>query len=416
MFKPLALYIGLRYTRAKRRNHFISFISLTSMLGIALGVAVLITVLSVMNGFDEEIHQRIFSMAPQMTVGTYQGNLSNWEEIEEQVAAFPGVTGVAPFIGGQGLLTYAEKVQPIMLSGILPERESAVSDLAELMVAGAMEDLQAGEFGIIVGQQIAATLNLIAGDKITLMIPEATVTPVGLVPRFKRFTLAGVFAAGDGFDLDKSLAFIHLSDAQKLLQMGDDVTGLQVRTANIYAAPQMSVDLVQQLPEGYYVGNWTQQYGAFFSAIKLEKTMMFLILILIIAVAAFNLVSSLVMVVTDKQADIAILRTLGARPRTILAIFMVQGSLVGIVGTLLGLIGGVLLALNATVIVDWLQNLLHVQFLSSSVYFIDYLPSKIELRDIIKICTLALIMSFIATIYPAWRASRTQPAEALRYE
>jgi len=416
MFKPLSLYIGLRYTRAKRRNHFISFIALTSMLGIALGIAVLITVLSVMNGFDEEIHQRIFAMAPQMTVSTYQGDLSNWEDVAQQVADFPGVTGVAPFVGGQGLLSYNAGVLPVMISGILPQHESAVSDLAELMVVGAMDGLQAGDFNLIVGRQIAAELDLNVGDKLTLMIPEATITPVGLIPRFKRFTLSGIFAAGDGFNLDKTLAFMHLTDAQKLFHMGDEVSGLQVRTANIYAAPQISIALMQQLPENYYVGNWTKQYGAFFSAIKLEKTMMFLILILIVAVAAFNLVSSLVMVVTDKQADIAILRTLGARPRTILAIFMVQGSVVGIIGTLLGLIGGLLIALNATTIVNWLQNLLQVQFLSSSIYFIDYLPSKIELVDIIKICGLALLMSFIATIYPAWHASRTQPAEALRYE
>jgi len=416
MFKPLSLYIGLRYTRTKRHNHYISFISLASMLGIALGVAVLITVLSVMNGFDKEIHQRFFSLAPQMTVTNYQEEMNDWQSVQQQVAEYPGVIGVAPFIGSQGLLTHFDEVLPVMVSGILPQQESAISNLAETMTEGRVEDLQAGEFGMIVGRVIAQKLNLSLGDKITLMIPQATPTPAGLLPRFKRFTLIGFFTAGEGFGFDSGIAFIHLNDAQKLFRLDDAVTGLQVRIDDIYAAPQMSLALMQQLPQGSYVGNWTQQYGAFFSAIKLEKTMMFLILILIIAVAAFNLVSSLVMVVNDKQADIAILRTLGAQPRMILAIFMVQGSLVGIIGTLLGLIGGLLLAYNATTIVDLLQNLLQTQFLSSSVYFIDYLPSKIELSDVIKISVLALVLSFLATIYPAWRASRIQPAETLRYE
>ncbi|MEE9451764.1 MAG: lipoprotein-releasing ABC transporter permease subunit [Gammaproteobacteria bacterium] len=416
MFKPLSLYIGLRYTRTKRHNHYISFISLVSMLGIALGVAVLITVLSVMNGFDKEIHERFFSLAPQMTVTNYQERVNDWQSVQQQVAEYPGVIGVAPFIGSQGLLTHFDEVLPVMVSGILPQQESAISDLADTMTEGRVEDLRAGEFGMIVGRVIAQQLNLSLGDKITLMIPEATPTPAGLLPRFKRFTLVGLFTAGDGFDFDRGIAFIHLNDAQRLFRLDDAVTGLQVRIDDIYAAPQMSLELMQQLPEGSYVGNWTQKYGALFSAIKLEKTMMFLILILIIAVAAFNLVSSLVMVVNDKQADIAILRTLGAEPRMILAIFMVQGSLVGIIGTFLGLVGGLLLAYNATAIVDILQNLLQTQFLSSSVYFIDYLPSKIELTDIIKICMLALALSFLATIYPAWRASRVQPAEALRYE
>jgi len=416
MFRPLALYIGLRYTRTNRRNHFVSFISLSSMLGIAIGVAVLITVLSVMNGFDEEIHDRFFSMAAQVTVNSYTGTIADWQAIEEQVAEFPGVTGVAPFVGGQGLLTHLGEILPIIVSGIFPERESAVSSLADSIVVGELDELQAGSFSIIVGQEIAAQLGLLVGDKVTLMIPQAAVTPVGLLPRFKRFTVGGIFSAGSGFGFDKSLAFIHLADAQTLLQIGDDVSGLRVRINNIYAAPQMSIGLMEQLPEGYLVGNWTQEYGAFFSAVKLEKNMMFLILTLIIAVAAFNLVSSLVMVVNDKQADIAILRTLGARPKTILTIFMVQGTIVGVTGMVLGLIGGIVLALNATAVVSWLQNVLQLQVLSSGVYFVDYLPSQIQWQDILQVSIIALLMSFVATLYPAWRAARTQPAEALRYE
>ena len=416
MFKPLALFIGLRYTRAKRNNHYISFISSSSMIGIALGVAVLITVLSVMNGFDEEIQNSFFGMVPEITITSYDGKVSNVNQLEQSVAQFPGVNAVVPFVGGQGLLTRSGQVAPVEVTGILPQRESEVSVLGDKMVAGHLDQLQAGQFGIVLGRDIATQLNLLLGDQVTLMIPQASVSPLGINPRFKRFTVVGVFAAGDGFNFDSKLAYINLADAQTLFQMGDDVSGLRIRIDNIYAAPLMSAQLTSQLPPNYFVGNWTQQYGEFFHAIKLEKNMMFLILALVIAVAAFNLVSSLVMVVNDKRADIAILRTLGALPKTILAIFMVQGSIVGIAGLILGLIFGTLMAVNATEIVNWLQSALHVQFLSSDVYFIDYLPSKVQWQDIVKISALALLMSFVATIYPAWRASRIQPAEALRYE
>lgn len=416
MFKPLALFIGLRYTRAKRNNHYISFISSSSMIGIALGVAVLITVLSVMNGFDEEIKNSFFGMVPEITITSYDGQVSNANQLEQSVAQFPGVNAVVPFVGGQGLLTRGGQVAPIEVTGILPQRESEMSVLADKMVAGQLDQLQAGQFGIVLGRDITTQLNLLVGDQVTLMIPQASVSPLGINPRFKRFTVVGIFAAGDGFNFDSKLAYINLADAQTLFQMGHDVSGLRIRIDNIYAAPFMSAQLASQLPPNYYVGNWTQQYGEFFHAIKLEKNMMFLILALVIAVAAFNLVSSLVMVVNDKRADIAILRTLGALPRTILAIFMVQGSIVGIAGLILGLIFGTLMAVNATEIVNWLQAALHVQFLSADVYFIDYLPSKVQWQDIVKISVLALLMSFVATIYPAWRASRIQPAEALRYE
>lgn len=416
MLRPLSLYIGLRYTRAKRHNHFISFISLTSMLGIAVGVAVLITVLSVMNGFDEEIHEKFFGMTPQMTVVNYEGKVYDWEALTHQVDAFPGVVGVAPFIGGQGLLTRLGRVMPVLVNGILPEQESAVRDLADNMVVGDLHALQPGDFGIVLGLQIASQLGLSVNDQITLMIPQADISPLGLSPRFKRFTVVGIFSAGGGFSFDASLAFINLVDAQKLFQMGDSVTGLQVKIENIYAAPTMSTQLSQQLPEDFSVGNWTSDYGPFFQAIKLEKNMMFLILALIIAVATFNLVSSLVMLVTDKQADIAILRTLGALPRTILAIFMIQGFIIGVVGLVLGLIGGITLSLNATAVVNWLQSVLHIQLVSENVYFLDYLPAKLLGKDIANVSYIALLMSFLATLYPAWRAARVQPAEALRYE
>ncbi|MBA3536220.1 MAG: lipoprotein-releasing ABC transporter permease subunit [Tatlockia sp.] len=414
MFKPLALYIGLRYTRAKKRNHFVSFISLSSMLGIGLGVMVLITVLSVMNGFDEEIHKRFFGMAPEITVSGRNGQIADWRKLETELKNTPGVTAIAPYIGAQGLLTHEGQILPIVLTGIDPQQEQAVTHLKDKLVVGNMADLQ--HFGIILGRGLATNLGVMVGDKVTIMIPAASVTPAGMIPRFKRFTVAGIFTAGAGFNFDTKLAFINMADAQKLMQYGDNVSGLKLKVRNIYEAPALSEKLAEKLGYDYEVGNWTQQFGEFFHAVKLEKTMMFLILLLIIAVAAFNLVASLVMVVNDKQSEIAILRTLGATPSSILWIFIVQGMMVGIVGTLIGLVGGLILASNATSIVNGIQSILHTQLLSSNVYFVDYLPSKIMFSDLWQICVVALLMSFVATIYPAWRASKTVIAEALHYE
>lgn len=414
MFKPLALYVGLRYTRAKKKNHFVSFISLSSMLGIGMGVMVLITVLSVMNGFDEEIHKRFFGMAPEITVSGRDSKISDWPHLVTQLSAIPQVKAVAPFVAGQGLITHQGQVVPIVLTGILPTSEENVTHLSGKLLVGSMDALQ--PFGILLGRSLAENLAVMVGDKVTIMIPEASVTPAGMIPRFKRFTVAGIFSAGSGFNFDKNLSFIHLNDAQKLFQMGDAVSGLKMKIADIYQAPELSDKIAENLGENYQVGNWTNQFGHFFEAIKMEKTMMFLILTLIIAVAAFNLVSSLVMVVNDKQSEIAILRTIGAPPSTVLWIFIVQGMLVGIVGTVGGLIAGLLIAKNATQIVNWLQSFLQLDVLSSSIYFVDFLPSKILLSDIIEVALLAMVMSFLATIYPAWRASRTIIAEALHYE
>ena len=414
MFKPLPLFIGLRYTRAKKKNHFVSFISLSSMLGIGMGVMVLITVLSVMNGFDDEIHKRFFGMAPEITVSGQDGKISNWRELEKQLKHEPGIKAIAPYVGGQGLLTHEGQVLPVVLTGILPDQEQGVTHLKDKLLVGNIADLQ--HFGIILGRGLAVNLGVIIGDKVTIMIPQATVTPAGMLPRFKRFTVAGIFSAGTGFNFDTKLAFIHMDDAQKLMQLGDDVSGLKMKIDDVYQAPAMTDQLSNQLGEEYQVGNWTKDFGAFFQAVKMEKTMMFLILLLIIAVAAFNLVSSLVMVVNDKQAEIAILRTIGATPATILWIFIVQGMMVGCVGTLLGLLGGVVLASNATTIVNSLQSLFNTHLLSSNIYFVDYLPSKIMWSDLWLVCLMALLMCFIATIYPAWRASKTVIAEALHYE
>lgn len=416
MLHPLALYIGLRYTRAKRRNHFISFVALISMIGIALGVAVLITVLSVMDGFDYEIHKHIFNMSNQVSISSFAGGINDWATVSKKIAQVKNVLSSAPNIMEQGMLSNDGIAQGVMVSGILPEQEANVSSISENMLAGNMNALKSGEFNMVLGYQLANNLNLKVGDKVTLFIPKATVTPVGIMPRFKRFNIVGIFSVGSEFGYDSGMAFINLNDAQKLFQFGDSVSHIRIKVSDLYIAPQVAQEISKILPENFSVTDWTQQYSLYFKSIRMEKTMMFIILLFIIAIATFNLVSSLVMTVTDKQADIAILRTLGASPKTITSIFIIQGSIVGIVGTLIGMIGGIILALNAPDIVRFLEKTFHTQFISSSVFFIDYLPSKLELGNVVKVSLSALIMSFVATIYPAWRASKVQPAEALRYE
>lgn len=416
MFRPAAFFIGLRYTRAKRRNHFISFISMMSMMGIALGVIVLITVLSVMNGFDREIKKRVFSMWPPLTVSTAAGYVANWQDLEKILHDYTDITAVAPYVSGQVLITNSGYVSPAMVTGIEPLSEKKISQLSDKMVQGDLTDLKSRGFGIVLGEELANRLDVVMGDKVTVVTPQVSLSPAGVIPRFKRFTVTGIFRAGSGFGFDMALAYINLSDAQKLFQMGASVSGLHASLKDVYAAPRITTELSKQLTKSATITNWTDQFGPFFHAVKLEKTMMFFILLLIIAVAVFNLVCTLVMVVNDKEADIAILRTFGATPRMIMAIFVVQGAIVGVVGTLLGIIGGIALALNVTNIVHGIEQLLHVQFLSSSVYFVNYLPSELQWIDVLEISLAALILSLIATLYPAWRASRTEPVEALRYE
>lgn len=417
MFRPVALYIGLCYTRAKQRNHFISFISLSSMLGIALGVTVLITVLSVMNGFDEEIRQRIFGMTSPITITPITNQvLSDWQPIANLVAHYPSVTTVSPFVAGQGMLVNSGVVRPAMISGILPQDEARFSVLGNKMVSGSLNQLKPTQFGMIMGKELADALGLIVGDTVTLLTPQASLTPAGIMPRFKRFTLIGIYRVGTGFGFDTGMAFIHMQDAQALFQLNHGVTGIRLKLTDLYAAPKISEALAQIVPPNLQVRNWTETFGDFFRVIALEKTTMFIILLLLIAVATFNLVSTLVMVVTDKQSDIAILRTLGATPRTILAIFVVQGTIISLVGTILGLIGGLTLALNATRLVAAIENYFHIELLSSSIYFVNYLPSKLVWSDVFHICGAAILLSLLATLYPAWRASRIQPARALRYE
>jgi len=406
----------LRYTRAKRRNHFISFISLMSMLGIALGVLVLITVLSVMNGFDREIKNRVFSMVPPITVTTVADFISNWQVVQGLVKQNPNVISVAPFVTGQVLITNDGVVQPAILDGVDPAAEKNITELPQKMVQGKLEQLIPGEFDVVLGEELADRLNASVGDKITVVTPQVSLTPAGVIPRFKRFTVVGIFRAGSGFGFDGTLAFIHLQDGQKLMQLGTSVSGVHASLKNVYAAQVVSQQLAAKLGPNARVTNWTEQFGAFFHAVSLEKTMMFFILLLIIAVAVFNLVCTLMMVVNDKESDIAILRTFGATPKMIMAVFMVQGAIVGVIGTFLGVVGGLLLAHNVTEIVNGIESLFHVQLISSSVYFVNYLPSEIQTMDIVRISLAALIFSLLATLYPAWRASRTEPVEALRYE
>lgn len=416
MHLPLSVYIGLRYIRAKRSQHFISFISLTSMIGIALGVAVLITVLSVMNGFDDEIQKHFFEMTPEITITDFSGKMSHWQKWMQKLKQFPGVKGIAPYVGGQGLLAYGNQTLPAGIIGVDTDAEASINEIATKMVAGHFDTLKDHRFGIVLGKSQAMSLGVWLGDKVTLMIPQMNISLAGVMPRFKRFDVVGIFSAGAGFGFDRQLSFIDLHDAQKLFQMSDDITGLRLKIHQIYAAPIMGMQMAQILPHSFDIGDWTDTYGAFFKAIKMEKTMMFLMLMLIVAVAAFNLVSSLVMIVNDKQSEIAILRTLGAMPGMIMRIFMVQGIVIGMIGVFLGVLGGILLSWNATAIVNALQNMLHVEWLSSGVFFVNYLPSRLSWIDVTKVCSLAVFMSFVATLYPAWQASRVQPAEALRYE
>ncbi len=416
IFRPFTLYIGLRYTRAKRRNHFISFISLTSMLGMALGITALITVLSVMNGFDHEIRSRILGMARQVSLESYSGKLSNWNKLINQVKENQEVLHVAPYVSGQALLTHFGQPKPAYVVGVDPAREAEQTDIAKKMVFGSWDALKTQKFGVVIGQTLANNLGLRVGEKTTLLIPEMTVTPVNIMPRYKRFTVVGIFHVGNGFGYDSSLAYINLSDAQKLFRLGNAVTGLRLQLHDVYKANQISLALSTMLGDSYNIFSWTKTYGALFSAIALEKTMMFLMLLLIVAVAMFNLLSTLVMAVTDKQADIAILRTLGATPREIMTIFVVQGAAIGFVGIILGIIGGIWLALNVTGIVNWIQGYFHLQLLSSNVYYVNFLPSLLKTSDVVHVCIAAILMSLLATLYPAWNASRVQPAEALRYE
>jgi lipoprotein-releasing system permease protein len=415
MFHPLPLWLGLRYTAAKRRNHFISFISLTSMLGILVGVTALITVLSVMNGFEKELRERILGVAAHASVTRISGPLEDWRPVAEQAREHPEVAGTAPFVEGQVMLVKGDEVTGAKLRGVEPSAEPAVSDVAANMQSGALDNLAAEEYGIVLGNALARYLGVEKGDRVTLVTPQASVTPVGVLPRLKRFTVAGVFEIGM-YDYDRSTAFIHIADAQQLMRMDSGVSGVRLRLEDMLRAPTIGDELEQHLGSGLWVRDWTQRHANFFQAVRTEKTVMFVILALIVAVAAFNIVSTLVMTVTDKQSDIAILRTLGLRPRAVMAIFLVQGSVIGFVGTALGVAGGIALALNIGELMPALEQLLGVNLLPANVYYISDLPSDLQVDDVVRIALLSVGLSVLATLYPAHRAARTQPAEALRHE
>ncbi len=413
------LLIGLRYTRAQPRegagNRFISFIALISMLGLALGVAALIVVLSVMNGFQKELRERILGVVSHIQVSGGSGELEDWGKTLQGVARHPRVRAAAPYVQAQGMLSFDGQVRGMMVRGILPEAEDKVADFARYMKAGKLDALRPGEFGMVLGSELARALRVRQGDKITLLAPQGMVTPAAILPRIKQFRVVGIFEAGM-FEFDSGLALVHLNDAQKLYRMDGRVSGVRLKVDDLFAAPQIGRELMRYLDGDIWISDWTRSHANFFRAVEIEKRMMFLILLLIVAVAAFNIVSTLVMAVQDKRADIAILRTLGASPRSIMGIFVVQGTLIGVVGLLAGIAGGVALALNIDVVVPALERALGLQFLAKDVYYISDLPSDLHWSDVGTIGVVSFALTLLATLYPSWRASRTQPAEALRYE
>jgi lipoprotein-releasing system permease protein len=409
------LLVGLRYTRAKRRNHFISFISATSMAGIALGVAALIVVLSVMNGFQKELRARILGVASHVQISGGENRLQDWRGLAQAVAREPRVVASAPFVNAQGMLAAGQAVRGSVVRGIVPELEDKVAEIGLHMRTGTLAALKGGEFGIVLGSELARALGVLTNDKVALIAPQGLVTPAGVLPRLKQFTVVGIFEVGM-FEYDSGLALVHLEDAQKLYQMGEAVSGLRLRLDDLFTARSVARDLMARLDRDLYATDWTRSHANFFRAVEIEKRVMFIILTLIVAVAAFNIVSTLVMLVTDKQADIAILRTVGASPASIVQIFMIQGALIGVIGTLIGLVAGVLLAFNVDTVVPFIESLLGFKFLAKDVYYISDLPSDVQLGDVTTIGLVSLVLSFVATLYPSWRASRVNPAEALRYE
>jgi len=413
------LFVGLRFTRARKRNsgrnHFISFISLVSMLGIALGVAALIVVLSVMNGFQKEVRARILGVASHVQLTGADNRLADWQAVASEAAVHPQVVAAAPFVNAQGMLLFGAAVRGAVVRGVVPQLEEKVADIGRNMVAGKLEALAPEEFGIVLGAELARALGAVPGDKVTLIAPQGLVTPAGILPRLKQFTVVGLFEVGM-FEYDSGLALIHVQDAQKLYGMAENVSGVRLKLQDLFQSREVTRDLMARMRGDIYISDWTRSHANFFRAVQIEKTMMFIILLLIVAVAAFNIVSTLVMAVTDKQPDIAILRTLGASPGAIMQIFIVQGALIGVIGMLLGVVGGIALAVNIDVVVPFLERLLSIRFLSREVYYITELPSDLQRGDVIVIALVSLALSLLATIYPSWRASRVNPAEALRYE
>lgn len=412
MFRPLALFLGLRYTRAERSNRFISFISLISMIGLTLGVAVLITVLSVMNGFDRELKTRILGMVPQATVTAPQ-IIPDWQKLAADIKKNPKVDAVAPFIQLQGMLTANGEVAGVMVTGIEPEYEKQVSIVQQHMMTGKIDTLKAGQFDIVIGRQLAIALQVTVGDKVTLVLPEASPSPAGVIPRFKRFTVSGVFDISP--EVNNVMAFIPMNDAAKLLRLPDGAQGIRMKLNDLFAAPQVAQQAADLAPGLSLLANdWTTTHGNLFGAIKMEKAMIGLLLFFIVIVAAFNIVSSLIMLVTDKKADIAILKTFGASPKLITQVFMVQGMIIGVIGTLAGTVFGVILALSISRVVGFINTSFNLHLFDA--YFVNYLPAELEWLDVLIITSASFLISFLMTIYPARRAANIQPAQTLRYE
>jgi len=409
------LMIGLRYTRAKRRNHFISFISAISMLGIALGVAALIVVLSVMNGFQQELRTRILGVASHVQISGLNGELADWEKVAQQARNNAHVMAAAPYISAQGMLAFDQTVRGALVRGIVPELEEKVADFNQHMKSGNLADLKPGEFGIVLGAELAHALQVFTGDKVTLIAPQGLVTPAAILPRLKQFKVVGIFEVGM-FEYDSGLALIDLQDAQVLYRMEDRVSGVRLKLDDLFRAPLVGRELMRDLDADVLVSDWTRNHANFFRAVAIEKNMMFIILSLIVAVAAFNIVSTLIMAVTDKESDIAILRTLGASPRSIMTIFIVHGSIIGVIGLVLGVAGGLALAFNLDVVIPAIERVLGVQLWTKEVYYISELPSQVQWPDVTVIAAVSFVLTLIATLYPSWRASRINPAEALRYE
>jgi len=415
MYKPLEAFIGLRYVRAKRRNHFISFISLTSMLGIALGVTTLITVISVMNGFEKELRARILGAIAHATIQPADGAQMEWRNVIKQVEQHPEVDGAAPYIE-EGVWLQGSESSGAFIRGIDPEFEPRVSEVDQKMLTGKITDLKPGEYGIILGIGLATRLRVGPGDRVTVIAPRLKATPVGASPLMRRFTVVGAFEFGE-FENDTTLALVNIEDAAKLFRLpAGTIGGVRLHLKDMDSAWRVAREISDSMRGYYTVRDWTQERGNLFQAVRTEKTVMWVILSLIIAVAAFNIISMLVMVVTDKQADIAILKTMGAQPGTVMRIFVIQGTVIGVIGTMLGVVGGILLAQNIGKVVPFLEQLFGFSLFPADIYYITELPSDLRSADVIKFALMSLGMSLLSTIYPSWRAARTHPAEALSYE
>ncbi|MGB5598592.1 lipoprotein-releasing ABC transporter permease subunit [Thiothrix litoralis] len=415
MFTPLELFIGQRYTHSRRRNRFISFISFASMLGILLGVMVLITVLSIMNGFEKELRDKILGVVSHVTVSGTNGQLSDWTAKLDGLQAEKHVIGAAPYVQKQVMLTNGNLMRGVVLQGIDPARQSQVSDVNFKMLEGNFSNLKPREYGIVLGVEVAANLGVIPGDKVTVIVPQVQVTPAGILPRLKRFTVVGIYQIGHP-EYDGMTGFIELSDASRLFRLGENVGGIRLKLDDMFAAPAIGHDLQTKLGKDFEVVDWSQEHGSFFRAVKTERIVMTLILFLVVCVALFNLVASLMMAVNDKESDIAILRTFGMSGKRIMRIFMIQGSIIGVFGTLVGIGLGVWLSLNIHTVIPFLENTFGFKIFSSDVFYISEIPSDLRWGNVIWIGIASLIASVLATVYPAWRASQIQPAESLRYE